>query len=185
MLLKNAALHFGFATLLFLLWSALDTWYVGSGLALANALSMTVAALVGITWATVVHEWLHLAGATLAGAQVTPAQRYTLLVYDYDYAGNSMSQFNVMSVAGQMGSWIAVFALAWLVPPDNAGRAMLVAGAVGSAIFAAGVELPPLFRAQRSGDPFAELSKITPAVLGISGLLAITVAGFTWGLRTA
>ncbi len=185
MIYKNAALHFGAAILLFLAWTVLDAWYLRSGLTLANGLSMAVAALVGITWTTVVHEWLHLAGATLAGASITPAQRYTLLVYDYDYASNSMTQFNVMSVAGQLGSWIAVFALAWLVPPDNAGRAMLVAGAVASAIFAAGVELPPLFRAQRSGDPFAELSKITPGVLGLSGLLAFTVAGVVWGLRAA
>lgn len=185
MIYKNAVLHFGTAIALLLAWRLLDAWYISGEHALANALSIMVAALVGITWATVIHEWLHLAGATLAGAQVTPAQRYTLLVYDYDYASNSMSQFNVMSVAGQMGSWIAVFALAWLVPPDNAGRAMLVAGAVASAIFAAGVELPPLFRAQRSGDPFAELSKITPAVLGLSGLLAITVAGLVWELRSA
>lgn len=185
MLYKNAALHFGFAIALFLTWTALDAWYIRSGPGLANALSMTVAALAGITWATVIHEWLHLAGASLAGARITPADRYTLLVYDYDYASNSMGQFNVMSVAGQLGSWIAVVALAWLVPADNSGRAMLVAGAVGSAIFAAGVELPPLIRAQRSRDPLAELSRITPLVLGLSGLLAIFAAGAVWWIRSS
>ncbi len=183
MLYKNAALHFGFGILIFLLWNALDAWYIQSGLALASGLSIGVAALVGFTWATVIHEWLHLAGARLAGAQVTAAQRYTLLVYDYDFASNSMGQFNVMSVAGQLGSWVAVFALAMLVPPDNPGRAMLVAGAIGSAIFAAGVELPPLLRAQRSGDPFAELSKITPGVLALSALVAIAAATLAWTIR--
>ncbi len=185
MIYKNAALHFGFAFFIFLAWIGLDAWYVSSDHTLAKVLSMVVAALVGISWATVIHEWLHLAGARLAGARLTAVQRYSLLVYDYDYASNSMGQFNIMSLAGQAGSWIAVFALAWLVPPDNAGRAMLVAGAVGSAIFAAGVELPPLLRAQRSGDPFAELSKITPAVLGLSGLVAIAAAAVTWNLRIA
>lgn len=184
MLYKNAALHFGFALLIFLLWNALDAWYVQSRLALASGLSIAVAALVGFTWATVFHEWLHLVGARLAGAQIAPAERYTLLVYDYDFSSNSMGQFNVMSVAGQLGSWIAVFALAALVPADNPGRAMLAAGAIGSAVFAAGVELPPLLRAQRSGDPFAELSRITPAVLGLSGLVAVAAASLAWAIRS-
>ncbi len=183
MLYKNAALHFGTAALIFLLWRAADVWYTGSRHALASGLSVTLAALVGIIWATVIHEWLHLVGARLAGAQVTAAKRYTLLVYDYDFASNSLGQFNVMSVAGQLGSWIAVLLLAWLVPADNPGRAMLAAGAIGSAIFAAGVELPPLLRAQRSGDPFAELSKITPKVLGASAAAAIAVAYIAWKLR--
>lgn len=183
MLYKNAVLHFGFAALVFLLWKAIDSWYLRSGLALASGLSMTAAAVVGFTWATVIHEWLHLAGARLAGAHVTPAERLTLLVYDYDFESNSLKQFNVMSVAGQLGSWIAVGLLALAVVPDNPGRAMLVAGAIGSAIFAASVELPPLLRAQRSGDPFAELSKITPAVLGVSGVMAIAAASGTWMLR--
>ncbi len=185
MLYKNAALHFGFAALVFSLWLATDSWYTTTGEALASGLSIGLAALVGITWATVIHEWLHLAGARLAGAQVTAAERYTLLVYDYDFASNSLGQFNVMSVAGQLGSWIAVFLLAWLVPADNPGRAMLAAGAIGSAIFAAGVELPPLLRAQRSGDPFTELSKITPTVLGASAVAAVAFAYIAWKLRCA
>ncbi len=183
MLYKNAALHFGFAAFIFFLWQATDSWYTATGHGLAGGLSIALAAVVGFTWATVIHEWLHLAGARLAGARVTPADKLTLLIYDYDFASNSLGQFNVMSVAGQLGSWIAVFVLAWLVPADNPGRAMLAAGAIGSAIFAAGVELPPLLRAQRSGDPFSELAKITPAVLGVSALVAIGAAYTAWQLR--
>jgi hypothetical protein len=178
MLYKNAALHFGIAVFLYGLWATAAGWHADSG---GWPGPVTVlAVLSGIAWATVIHEWFHLAGARLAGAKVSAATGYALLVFDFDFAANTLRQFNLMSIAGQLGSWVAVFALWWLAPVDSAGRGALIGGAVGSAVFAAGVELPPWLRSQRSGDPLAELSKIDKAALTGSAVAAVAAALPVW-----
>ena len=170
MIFKQAALQFGAAVLTLTLWAAADSWYTTTGLALAKGLSLLLAAIAGATLATVIHEWFHLAGIRLAGAAYRVPDKLGLFIYDYDFASNNLRQFNVMSIAGQLGSWVAVALLLWLVPADNAGRAMLASAALGSAVFAGLIELPPLWRAQTSGDPLAELSKIDARVLRSAGL---------------
>jgi hypothetical protein len=141
---------------------------------------MLLAVAAGAVLATVVHEWFHLAGARLAGARYRIPEKPGLFVYDYDYAGNSLRQFNVMSVAGQLGSWVTVAALVWLAPADTPGGAMLPSAAVGAAVFAGLIELPPLLRAQTSGDPLGELSKIDAGVLKRSGAGAAAAILLSW-----
>ncbi len=46
---------------------------------------------------------------------------------------------------------------------DNSGHWMLVAAAMGSAIFGGCIEWPVLLRTRQSQNPLAELGKITPA----------------------
>ena len=184
MIYKHFAAQFGVALLLFTLWAATDTWFLVTGFGIANALSIVVAAITGAILTTVVHEWSHFAGARLAGATYTVPKRFGLFVYDYDFDQNSMRQFNIMSVAGQLGSWATVIGLWSALPMDTPGRVMLVGGPVTSAIFAGMVELPVLRRAQRSGDPLAELSKIDFRVLRRSALGGISGGLLLWYLAS-
>ncbi len=182
MIFKHAAAQFGAALAAVGLWAAADSWYTRTDMPLANGISMALAALAGLAVATVVHEWFHLMGAQMAGAVFRIPDKLGLFIYDYDFSSNSLGQFNTMSVAGQLGSWVAVVLLFMSVPLDNAGRAMLGSGALGGAVFAGVIELPPLLRAQASGNPLAELSKINGRVLGTAGVAGVMAAAATWYL---
>lgn len=177
MLAKHAALQFGIGLIAFTLWAAADSWYLLTELPIASGLSIVLAAIAGAAVSTVIHEWFHFGGAIVSGSAYSIPQKFGFFVYDFDYQKNSLQQFNIMSLAGQAGSWLTVFGLWWLIPMDNPGRIMLVCGAVGSAIFGGMIEWPVLRRAQLSGEPFAELSKIDAGVLKRSAM-----GGFGSGL---
>ena len=181
-LVKHAAVQYGAALGVFLAWAAADSWYIHTGMILAGALSLVLAALTGFAAATVIHEWFHLLGARSTGAAYKVPDKPGLFIYDYDFAANTLRQFNVMSVAGQLGSWVAVFGLMILFPPETPGRAMLAAGAAASAVFAGVIEVPPLLRAQQSGDPFAELSRIDTGVLKSAGVAGMGTLLLSWYL---
>ncbi len=157
---KHAGLQFGLALIGFTLWTAADSWYLLTGLAIANGLAVVTGALAGVLVSTVVHEWSHLAGAVLSGSAYKVPKKPGLFVYDFDFKNNSIRQFTIMSLAGQAGSWVAVIALYVLIPMDNPGRVMLVCAAVGSAVFGGVIEWPVLRRTRASGKPLEELGKI-------------------------
>lgn len=184
MIYKHAAVHLGVALLLFCLWAATDTWYLVTGFAVANALSVTVAAVTGAIITTLIHEWAHFAGARIGGAAYRVPDSFGLFVYDYDFEKNDLRQFNTMSVAGQVGSWASVFMFWWALPMDTPGRVMLVGGAVASAIFAGMIELPVLRRSQHSGEPLGELSKIDLRVLQQSALGGLGAGLLVWYLAS-
>ena len=170
---KHASLHAGIALISFTLWTAADSWYLLTGLAIASGLAVVTGALAGLVVSTVVHEWSHFAGVVLSGSAYKIPKKYGLFVYDFDFKNNSVRQFNIMSLAGQAGSWAAVIALSLLIPLDNPGRLMLVCGAVGAAVYGGVIEWPVIRRTQRSGKPLEELSKIDASVLN---------RGAIWGL---
>jgi hypothetical protein len=180
MIFKHAAAHLGAALLLFTLWAASDSWYLLTGLSVANALCVVLAVVTGALITTLVHEWAHLLGARLAGAAYRIPGKYGLFVYDFDFEKNNLRQFNAMSLAGQAGSWVTVFAFWSVLPMDTPGRVMLVGGAVASAIFAGLVELPVLKRVQSSGNPLAELSLIDTGVLRRSAAGGLAAGLLVW-----
>ncbi len=184
MLLKHGALQIGGAIALFTLWAAADAWYTVTNIGLGNWLSIALAIVAGVAIATVIHEWFHLLGAKVGGASYKIPEKLGLFIYDYDYSANNLSQFTTMSIAGQLGSWLSVIGLYLLIPGDNAGRDMLVSAAVGAAVYAGIIEFPPLRRAQASGDPLAELSKIDKAVLNQAAVGAISAAVIVQFLST-
>ncbi|MEH6581650.1 MAG: hypothetical protein V7754_06905 [Halioglobus sp.] len=163
-LFKHAIAHFLVGISAFALWAAADTWYLVTELAIANFLSIATAIVAGVVVSTLVHEWFHYAGAKFSGASYKIPEKVGLFVYDFDFRKSTEAQFNTMSYAGQVGSWVAVIGLFLLVPIDNSGRAMLVAAAIGSAVFGAAIEWPVLQRTRESHDPLEELKKITPDV---------------------
>ena len=177
---RHAALQFGLALLLFLLWTAADSWYLLTGLVLANSLSVLTAALAGVALATIFHEWSHFAGTVLGGSRYGIPGKPGLFVYEFDFEHNSLRQFNIMSLAGQAGSWLAVLGIFLAIPLDNAGRAMLLASAVGSAVFGGVIEWPVLRRSQRSGKPAEELAGINTRALQVGALSGIAVTLSLW-----
>jgi hypothetical protein len=162
------------------MWAAADSWYLLTGLAIANALAMITALLAGFTLASVIHEWSHFAGARFSNSSYTIPKKFGNFVFTFDFEKNSLRQFNIMSCAGQIGSWATVLVLLLLIPMDNSGRVLLVASAAGSAVFAAIVEWPVLLRTRHSGEPLQELSKINGQVLKRSGIYATASVLAIW-----
>ncbi len=176
LLTRQAALHLLLVLVALGLYAAADSWYMLTGLGLALMLSIVTALLVGISVSTLIHEWFHLLGARLSGGAYHIPAKAGLFVYDWHFAENNVRQFYKMSVAGSVGGAVAVLLLWYALPIVSPGRAAVLAGAVASFVFAAVIEWPVVSRTRSSGDPLAELSKITPRVL-LRALIAGTAAG--------
>jgi uncharacterized membrane protein len=168
-LARNHGLVFLVAILLF---AATDTWNAASGLLIAQLLCVMIAALAGITITSLVHEWFHYWGARFARAQINIPKKQGLFVYAWDFGRNSTGQFLIMSIAGTIGSFLAVALLWSTVPADSLGRAVLRSAAVGSVIYSAMIEWPVIRRAMYSDNPLGELSKIDKALLTRSFIVA-------------
>lgn len=179
-LFKHAGVHFVAGISALSLWAGADAWYLTTGLALASFLAISAAIIAGVVVATLIHEWFHFAGAVLSGSSYRIPRKIGVFVYSFDYQSNSLAQFNVMSLAGQLGSWLAVIGLFILVPMDNPGRWMLLAAAIGSAVFGGVIEWPVLMRTRSSGKPLEELEKITPAVFNRSLLIGTGSGLLAW-----
>lgn len=179
-LIKHAGVHFVIGISALSLWAGADAWYLATGLALASFLAFSTAIVAGVVVATLIHEWFHFAGAVFSGSKYRIPRKTGVFVYNFDYENNSVAQFNVMSLAGQLGSWLAVIGLFILVPMDNPGRWMLLAAAIGSAVFGGAIEWPVLLRTRSSGNPLAELGKITPAVFNRSLLIGTGSGLLAW-----
>jgi len=161
--------------------AAADSWSTISGLGIAGLLSVITGALAGVTTATLIHEWFHYLGARQSGARFDIPSRQGLFLYDWDFGSNSLRQFVVMSVAGTIGGFFAVFLLWTSVPADSWGRAALRGGAIAGVVFAACIEWPIIRRTRRGADPLAELMKIDQRLLSRS-FVAASVAGIVMTL---
>lgn len=158
--------------------AAADSWSAISGLGIAGLLCIVTGVLAGITVTTLVHEWFHYLGARFSGGSFDIPTRQALFVYDWDFASNSVRQFLIMSVAGTVGSFVALFLLWNSIPADTWGRAALRGAVIASIVFAAFIEWPVIRRVRSGGDPLTELAKIDQPLLsrsfifaGISGIV--------------
>lgn len=158
------------------MFAAADSWRVVTGLGLASFLSIITAVLAGITTATLVHEWFHYLGARYASGKFDIPGNPGLFVFNWDFANNSVRQFLVMSIAGTIGSVLAVLLLWLTVPADSVGRAALRSAAIASVIYSAMIEWPVISRVRAGGEPLAELSKIDKQLLKRSFVIA-SIAG--------
>jgi hypothetical protein len=180
--IKLVAAHVLAGVTLLSLWAATDAWQAVTGLRAAALLSVLAAIPAGVVFGTLVHEWGHFAGARLGGARYTIPDRLGLFVFNYDFGANSVSQFFTMSWGGQIGGALAVVLLWWALPLDTAGRAMIVAAAIGAFFFAGTIEWPVLSRTRVSGNPLAELSKIDRDVLYRSASVGAVAGLLAWAL---
>jgi hypothetical protein len=168
-LARNHGLVFLIAILSF---AAADTWSEISGLLIAELLCIVTAALAGISITTLAHEWFHFFGARFSRAHINIPTRQGLFVYLWDFRSNNAGQFLIMSIAGSIGSLLAVILLWTTVPADSLGRAVLSSAAIASFIYSSLIEWPVIRRVRQSGNPLEELSKIDKSVLSRSFLVA-------------
>lgn len=176
-LTQHALTHLMVWLVVFALYAAADSWFLLTGLGVALVLSVLTGLLAGITTTTLLHEWFHLLGAWRSGGAYRIPAKPGLFVYDWQFADNTVRQFNIMSVAGSVGGALAVLLLWYALPVLNPGRAAVMAGAIASFAFAGAIEWPVLRRTRHSRDPLAELSRITPPVLLRSLLAGVVVGG--------
>lgn len=177
-LARQAALHAGAWLLAFSLFAATDSWTAITGWSLAAFLNVLTGVVAGFITVNLAHEWSHYLGARLTGADYTVVQKPALFVFDWNFETNGNGRFYAMSIAGNLGGGMALLALFVAVDPDNAGRAALLAAAAASFTLGAFIEWPVLARCLRSGNPLAELSRLSPPVLGaaLAGSVAVGVA---------
>jgi hypothetical protein len=175
-LAKLAAAHGLILLLALCLFAAADSWSVLTGLGIASGLSVVTGILAGLTATTLIHEWFHYLGARRSGGSYDIPGKIGLFVYDWDFASNTVRQFNAMSIAGSVGGAVAIILLWNSVPADTLGRAALRGGAVAGFVFAAIIEWPVLSRTQLSGEPLLELTKINQQVL-TRAFIGASIAG--------
>jgi len=171
-LVKLAVTHALVFLLALSLFAAADSWNTVTGLGIAGLLCVVTAVLAGVAIPTVVHEWFHFLGARYARAAYTIPTRMGLFVFNWDFGANNVRQFLTMSVAGSVGSVLAVMLLWNAVPADTWGRAVLHGAALASLVYSALIEWPVLRRVRQGGQPLAELSKIDKALLSRSVYIA-------------
>ena len=180
LLARHAMVHGGIVILLLSLFAAADSWHALTGWALAALLACATGAVAGFAVTTVLHEWFHWLGGVVSGGAYTIPAKTGLFVFDWQFEQNSVRQFYVMSIGGNVGGLLAVIILAQAIDLDAPGRVALLAGALASFTFAAIIEWPILVRTRASGNPFQELSAITPGVLGRAAAGAL-LAGILCG----
>ncbi|KAA1191997.1 hypothetical protein F0M18_10785 [Pseudohalioglobus sediminis] len=166
LLAKQAGIHLAVWLLSFSLFAATDSWTELTGSSLASLLNMLTGIVAGFVTVNLVHEWFHYLGAKLTSGQYAIAARPGLFVFDWHFDKNSLGRFYVMSIAGSVGGALGVWYLFANISPDNSGRAALLAAGVAGFVLGSLIEWPVLLRTRRSRDPLAELSKLTPPVLG-------------------
>ncbi len=168
MLGKQAAIHLAVWLLSFSMFAATDSWAALTGLALATFINILAGIVAGFVTVNLVHEWFHYLGARLISGHYTITSRPGLFVFDWQFDKNSLQQFYVMSIAGNVGGALGVIALYLAISADNAGRVALIAGAFAGFVLAAFIEWPVLIRTRSSGEPLAELGKLSPRALGVA-----------------
>lgn len=168
--------HFTIVLVLLGIFLATGNWYARSASALAAGLSIAAGLLAGAVITTLVHEWFHYAGALAVRGRCHRVKRINLFAFDWDFRRNNRKQFLAMSYAGTLGSVVAISLLFATLLAPTPGAVALLAAAFGSLAFAGAIEWPVLARVHAGGDPFTELSKISPKVLLLSAAASLLTA---------
>ena len=143
------------------LFAAADSWNQLTGTMLSSAVALVDGLVVGLAVSALAHEWGHYAGARLADS-IAPLRRESRFfpLFDFDYVGNSSSQFLSMSVGGNVAHWLVVVVLAAGLPVDSVGQLALVSASVGFAAFASSLEVPVMLRCRNGASPLDALRGI-------------------------
>jgi hypothetical protein len=161
------------------LFAATDAWRVVTGIGFASVLSVVNGLLAGALAASLAHEWGHFSGGRWSGATMSPKPlTSSLQIYDYDYAKNTPRQFQAMSIGGNVGHFLVVLLFFIALPLETPGRVALVAGSVGSAVFASSIEFPVISKARAGMPPAEALATIPRDFLKRNGSLGALAALF-------
>ena len=159
------------------LFAAADAWYILTGTALASILSLVDGLLVGLALGALLHEWGHFAGARLTGgtAPLRPLKGF-LPLFDFDYANNTSSHFQGMSIGGNAAHWAVFFVLFFGLPLVTPGQVAIASGAFGFAIFASSIEFPVIRNVSQGLNGLEALSKIPKNFVTRNGTYGVVAA---------
>ena len=132
---------------LFALWSAMPNRATGSACGLAGFVTAYVVCYM-------VHEWGHLAGARLAGANMPLNQYNTPAIGHFDIRQHDRGQFLWLSwggVAGYCSAAVVIAALYLLTSLPWLGGGLAL-GAAAFVLQSLAVDLPQIFRIHRGDD---------------------------------
>ncbi|MEP4484399.1 MAG: hypothetical protein ABJ013_02115 [Halioglobus sp.] len=178
------ALHFAMhAATLVVAWSLLaaaDSWTIVSGLGIAKLLAIITGTLAGGLFVAAMHEWGHLLGARMGKADITISSNPGIVLYQWHFPYNSVTQFMTMSLCGTAGGLLGLILLFIQLPPDTAGRTAVLASAAGFSAFAAVLEWPVIWRTRSSREAGKEYAKITSTVLALSATAGFVVGALTF-----
>lgn len=162
------------------IWAAADAWQHITQLRAAAWLSVASAMVAGAAVTAILHEWGHYLGARLSGAASEIPEKKGLLMFNFDFAKNTPRQFDIMSWAGQAGGALAIVLLWVAIPMDTAGRVMLLCSGIGYVAFTVAFEWPIIMRARQSGEPLAELAKVTRNYIQHSEAIGAATGLLVW-----
>ena len=159
------------------LFAAADAWHTLTGSTLSAFLSLVDGLLVGVLLTALLHEWGHFTGARLSGAAapLRPAMGF-LPLFDFDYGNNSASQFQSMSVGGNVAHWLVVLVLLVSLPLSTIGQVAIASSAFGFAVFASSIEFPVIRNVLKGQSGIEALSKIPKDLLRRNGSYGLAAA---------
>jgi len=177
-------LHFTVhAATLIVAWSLLaaaDSWTIVSGLGVAELLAIATGLIAGGLFVAIMHEWGHLLGARLGKADISVSSKPGIVLYQWHFPFNSVTQFMLMSFCGTAGGLLGMLLLFTQLPPDTSGRIAVLAAAAGFLAFASTLEWPIIWRTHVSREADKEYSKISKATLMFSATAGLLVGTLTF-----
>ncbi len=153
--------HFAMSMGAITLWGAAVAWAQVTGWGWAGLVAVANAVVAGYVLSSVIHEWGHFSGARLSGAvsPVLEEPKRHFFMFDFPMDQNDTRQFVWMSWGGILAPWLPVVLVLGLVPLGITSAAVLFATLLARAVSIAVFEAPVVLRAERSGNPGAELGK--------------------------
>ncbi len=160
-MIQIGSFHFAMAMGALTLWGAAEAWAQITGWGLARFAADANALVAGFVITSTVPEWGHFTGARLTGAKspVLEEPRRHFFMFDFPMDQNDTRQFVWMSWGGILAPWLPVVLVLGLVPLGITSAAVLFATLLARAVSIAVFEAPVVLRAERSGNPGAELGK--------------------------
>ncbi|KZX58270.1 hypothetical protein A3709_02055 [Halioglobus sp. HI00S01] len=176
-ILRLAAMHL---IMLILSLFLFDLAVVREDFDLAPLVIIVTGLVAGFLVVNLAHEWCHYVGARATSSHYSVRDKLGMFLFDWDFDANSTRHFLVMSIAGNVGGALALMVVVATAPALDIARASYIAGAAASFALGAFIEWPVIMRTLRSGNPFAELSRLSPVVLVSSLVGSVAVGAVAW-----
>ena len=161
------------------IWGASDYWASGSGLLLAEVITLLNALFVGIIISSIAHEWGHFSGARISGS-VAPVMKKPISFFMFTFKDdiNSREQFLSMSIGGPAANWVLVIGLFFLLPLETWSQGLLFATTFAIAISVCVFEIPVINSVMYGEQPGETIQRRLNEI-GNSARISGVLAGIT------
>lgn len=132
----------------------LANWHSNAGSIVSTVLAPSFGFIAAYALCYVYHEWGHLIGAKLAGAQMPLASYAGALIGSFDIRAHSRTQFLSLSWGGVLGYVLTLAAALIIYVSGNLGLAGagFAVGALAFNVQSLSVDLPQIVRVHRGAD---------------------------------